>query len=140
MKRNCILALISCVIFFAVPLAAVEHPAVEKGARQTSATRLHEDMAQGGKLLVIDVRTPKEYAAGHAEGAVNVPLEELAKKIHSMDVSKDTTIVTMCEHGGRSSRAALELQKMGYKTTSYCRLDQWKAKGYKMAKGEAKPE
>jgi phage shock protein E len=138
MKRNCILALISCVILFAVPLAAVEHPAVEKGARQTSATRLHEEMAQGGKLLVIDVRTPKEYAAGHADGAINVPLEGLSQKIHAMDVSKDTTIVTMCERGGRSSRAALELKKMGYKTTSYCRLDQWKAKGYKTASGESK--
>jgi rhodanese-related sulfurtransferase len=140
MKRSCVLALISCTIFVALPLAAVEHPAVEKGARQTTATRLHEDMAHGGKLLVIDVRTPKEYAAGHADGAVNVPLEDLSQKIHAMDVSKDTTIITMCEHGGRSSRAALELQKMGYKTTSYCRLDQWKAKGYKMASGKAKSE
>ncbi len=140
MKRYCVLALISCTIFVALPLAAVEHPAVEKGARQTTATRLHQEMVQGGKLLVIDVRTPKEYAAGHAEGAINVPLEDLSQKIHAMDVSKDTTIVTMCEHGGRSSRAALELEKMGYKTTSYCRLDRWKAKGYKMASGKAKSE
>ena len=140
MRRLGFLAWISCIVLFALPLAAVEHPAVEKGARQTSATRLHEEMAQGGKLLVIDVRTPKEYAAGHADGAVNVPLENLSQKIHAMDVSNDTTIVTMCEHGGRSSRAALELKKMGYKTTSYCRLDRWKAKGYKMASGKAKSE
>jgi rhodanese-related sulfurtransferase len=137
MKRSGFLAWISCMVLFALPLAAVEHPAVEKGARQTSATRLHQEMSQGGKLLVIDVRTPKEYAAGHAQGAINIPLENLSQKIHAMDVSKDTTIVTMCEHGGRSSRAALELKKMGYKTTSYCRLDRWKAKGYKTAAGKS---
>ena len=135
MRRLGFLAWISCIVLFALPLAAVEHPAVEKDARQTSATRLHEEMAQGGKLLVIDVRTPKEYAAGHADGAVNVPLENLSQKIHAMDVSKDTTIVTMCEHGGRSSRRAGGLRKMGLPTTSYCRLDMWKGKGTKMATG-----
>ena len=140
MKRNCVLALISCTIFVALPLAAVEHPAVEKGARQTTATRLHQEMAQGGKLLVIDVRTPKEYAAGHAEGAINVPLEDLSQKIHALDVSKDSTIVTMCEHGGRSSRAALELAKMGYQTTFYFRLDRGETKGYKKGSGKAKSE
>jgi rhodanese-related sulfurtransferase len=137
MRRNSIFALIACMVFCVLPLAAVEHPSVEKGAAQTKAEKLHEEMAEGGKLLVIDVRTPKEYAAGHAAGAINVPLDGLAKKIDSMHVSKDTTIVTMCEHGGRSSRAALELKKMGYKTTSYCRLDAWKAKGYKMATGKS---
>lgn len=140
MKRTIIFPFISCVIFLALPLAGVEHPKVEKGARQTTAARLRQEMAQGGKILVIDVREPKEYAAGHADGAINVPLEDLSQKIHALGVSKDTTIVTMCEHGGRSSRAALELKKMGYKTTSYCRLDQWKASGYKMQTGEGKPE
>jgi rhodanese-related sulfurtransferase len=138
MRRTYLLVLVSCFLLGAGPLGAVKHPTVEKGAKETQAARLHEEMAQGGKLLVIDVRTPKEYAAGHAAGALNVPLEELAKKIHAMDVSKDTTIVTMCEHGGRSSRAALELRKMGYKTTSYCRLDAWKAQGYKISTGEGK--
>jgi phage shock protein E len=138
MKRAVIFGLICWGLFGVLALAATQHPPVEKNARETAATRLHEEMAQGGKLLVIDVRAPKEFAAGHAAGAINVPLEELAKKIHTMEVSKDTTIVTMCEHGGRSSRAAVELQKMGYKTTSFCRLDAWKEKGYKVETGEAK--
>jgi rhodanese-related sulfurtransferase len=56
-----------------------------------------------------------------------------------MKVSKDTTLVTMCEHGGRSSRAALELEKLGYKTASYCTLDSWKKCGYKIETSDAKP-
>ena len=54
--------------------------------------------------------------------------------MHHMHVSKNITIVTMCDHGGRSSRAALELKKMGYCTASFCRIDQWQKAGYKIEK------
>ena len=63
---------------------------------------------------------------------MNIPLDDLARKLEEMKVTKDTTLVTMCEHGGRSSRAALELQKLGYPTASFCTLDSWKKCGYKI--------
>ncbi len=139
MTRNKILELISFVLVAVLPLTA-QHAPVEKGAAETEATRLHDQMEQGEKILVIDVRTPKEFETGHVPGAVNVPVDELAQKIGEMKVAKDTTIVTICEHGGRSSRAANELHKMGYKTTSYCRMDTWRDKNYKVEKGDAKPK
>ena len=119
--------------------AAQEHPAIEKGARQTSAQELQEALGKNPKILVIDVRSAQEFAAGHIPGAVNIPPEELAKKLEEMKISKDTTLVTMCDHGGRSSRAALELQKLGYKTSSFCTLDSWRKRGYNIATGDAKP-
>jgi rhodanese-related sulfurtransferase len=88
---------------------------------------------------VIDVRSPQEFAAGHIPGAVNIPFDELARKLEGMKVTKDTTLVTMCEHGGRSSRAVLELQKLGYPTASYCTLESWRKCGYKIETGDAKP-
>jgi rhodanese-related sulfurtransferase len=119
--------------------AAQEHPAVEKGAPQTSAQQLHQALDKKETVLVVDVRSPQEFATGHIPGAVNIPLDELAKRIGEMKVPKNTTLVTMCEHGGRSSRAALELEKLGYKTSSFCTLDSWKKRGYKIEAGEAKP-
>lgn len=113
-----------------------KHPAIAPGARETTAKQLHSMLDHNGKVLVIDVRTPSEYAKGHIPGAINIPINELAEKLHQLHVSKDTTIVTMCDHGGRSSRAALELQQMGYKTTSYCRIDSWQKDGYQIKKGE----
>jgi rhodanese-related sulfurtransferase len=139
MTKGRILGLISMVVLSALPIVAQHLPA-EKGAPETAATRLHNEMQRGEKLMVIDVRTPKEFETGHVPGAVNVPLDELAQKIGEMKIPKDTTIVTVCEHGGRSSHAAVELRKMGYKTTSFCRLDSWRSKKYKVEKGNAKPK
>jgi phage shock protein E len=137
--RNCLIGVLFLVCAGAGLPAAAQHAPVEKDAAETSATNLHDEMVTGSKLLVIDVREPKEFEAGHVPGAVNIPIDELAKMIGAMDVSKDTTVVTVCEHGGRSSRAAVELKKLGFKTTSFCRLDGWKEKGYKVESGDGKP-
>ena len=120
---------------FALPQ---KHPSIDPGARETDAKELHTLLDHNGKALVIDVRTPGEYAQGHIPEAINVPIEVLRQKIKQMHVSKDTTIVTMCDRGGRSSRAAMELQKMGYHATSFCRIDSWKNDGYKIDKGNEK--
>ena len=128
------------ILFVLAPLAfgaPQKHPSIAPGAKETSASDLHSLFKNGGKYLVIDVRTPEEYSRSHVPEAVNIPIDQLLGKIRHMGVSTDTTIVTMCDHGGRSSRAALELQKMGYKATSFCRIDSWKKDGYKVKKGNS---
>ena len=119
--------------------AAQQHAPVDKSARQTTAEDLQQALGKSTKILVIDVRGPQEFAAGHIPGAVNIPIDELAKKLAEMKVGKDTTLVTMCEHGGRSSRAAVELQKLGYPTASFCTLESWRKCGYKIETGNAQP-
>lgn len=116
-----------------------QHASVDKNAKQTTAEMLHQELGKNTKILVVDVRSAQEFATGHIPGAVNVPLDELAKKLEEMKVAKDTTVVTMCEHGGRSSRADVEIQKLGYKTASFCTLDSWKKCGYNIETGDAKP-
>jgi rhodanese-related sulfurtransferase len=134
-------ATIAVLCFFTASLAALpqQHPSVSSGAPETSAERLHSMLGQKGEVLVLDVRTPEEYAKGHIPEAINVPIDSLAAKIREMHVSKETTIVTTCEHGGRSSRAALELRKMGYQATSFCRIGSWQKDGYKIERGNAGP-
>ena len=56
-----------------------------------------------GALLVIDVRDPKEYAAGSIKGAINIPIAELAQKIGSLPTDKP--IVFVCATGARSGEA-----------------------------------
>ncbi|HVB29412.1 MAG TPA: rhodanese-like domain-containing protein [Terriglobia bacterium] len=116
-----------------------KHPSIAPGTHETAAKQLHSMLGHHGKVLLIDVRTPPEYARGHIPRTVNIPINELPRKLRQMQVSKDTTIVTLCDHGGRSSRAALELRKMGYQATSFCRIDSWQKDGYKITKGGAEP-
>ena len=139
MKRMVFPAVLALVALTTCMLALPQkHPSVAPGAHETTATALHSWMDHNGKALVIDVRTAEEYARGHIPKAINIPVSELPQKIRQMKISKDTTIVTMCDHGGRSSHAAMELQKMGYEVTSFCRIDSWQKDGYEITKGNAK--
>ena len=68
-----------------------------------------------GEIVVIDVRTPGEFANGHVPGAVNVPLDTLdpnADRFASHD--KDTPVYFICQSGGRSARAADQMAKAGF--------------------------
>ena len=62
--------------------------------------------------LVIDVRDPGEYGAGHILGAKNVPLSRL----NDADVAKrkDRPVIVYCEGGDRSGKAIAALKKQGF--------------------------
>jgi rhodanese-related sulfurtransferase len=58
--------------------------------------------------IVIDVRTRSEYARGHVEGSMNIPLEELLRSMHR--IPKDKPVITCCASGVRSASAAHSLR------------------------------
>jgi rhodanese-related sulfurtransferase len=67
--------------------------------------------------LVLDVREPSEYAAGHLPGAFNIPRGVLEFKIGShpdFQDKQDAHIIVYCQSGGRSALAADALNKMGF--------------------------
>lgn len=62
--------------------------------------------------LVLDVRTPSEYASGHIKGSKNIPLNELPTRIQ--EVKKlNKPVIACCQSGMRSSQATQFLQKNG---------------------------
>ena len=61
---------------------------------------------------IIDVRTPGEFAGGHVKGSVNIPLNELPRKLSS--IKKDKPVITCCASGMRSASAASILKSNGY--------------------------
>ncbi len=60
--------------------------------------------------LIIDVRTPGEYAAGHVAGAVNVPLDTLAFRLDDLPSGQ---VLTVCSMGTRSRQGAERLARLG---------------------------
>ena len=67
-------------------------------------------VAEGALLL--DVRTPSEFAEGHAESATNIPVQDLSARIH--EVPKGASVVVYCRSGGRSAMAAQILRARGH--------------------------
>lgn len=63
--------------------------------------------------LVLDVRTPGEYAGGHVIGSVNIPLDRLSSQLQRLK-DKNQPIITCCASGMRSSAARAVLTKAGY--------------------------
>ena len=65
------------------------------------------------KLLVLDVRTPKEYDSGHVPGAINVPYDELPARISEVRDRDPDRVVVYCERGGRAAKAEKTLKAAG---------------------------
>jgi phage shock protein E len=62
--------------------------------------------------IIIDVRSPGEFASGHIKGAVNIPLNNIAQAVSKY--KKDATIITCCASGMRSASAKSILTSKGY--------------------------
>jgi len=61
------------------------------------------DTEGGASLMLVDVREPREFAAGHLPGAINMPMSELDRRLAELPAG--STAVFMCRSGGRSLRA-----------------------------------
>ncbi len=90
--------------------------------------------------VLLDVREPEEYAHGHVPGAVNLPQADLAS--HLSEIPRDRPIVTICQSGLRSLRAAQFLKQMGFEQVSSVKggTEAWLAAGKPASFGDAEVE
>jgi phage shock protein E len=82
-----------------------------RGAAAATATSPRALVESGALLL--DVRTPAEFAEKHLPGAVNIPVQELEQRVAEVG-AKDRPVVLYCRTGNRSARAARMLKEAGY--------------------------
>ncbi|WP_304426877.1 rhodanese-like domain-containing protein [uncultured Adlercreutzia sp.] len=81
-------------------------PSIDEGVREYRDT-------EGAVLL--DVRTPQEFAEGRVPGSVNIPLQEL-NRVAAAVPDPATPLFVYCLSGGRSGQAVSALQSAGYTT------------------------
>jgi rhodanese-related sulfurtransferase len=79
--------------------------------RRITAPTVAEQIGAGNPPVVIDIRTQKEWEAGHVEGSVNIPLNELSRRLD--EVPADAEVIIHCQGGYRSSLAVSLLQRHG---------------------------
>jgi rhodanese-like domain containing protein len=65
--------------------------------------------------IVIDVRSPQEFAEGHIPGAICIPEYNIQREIRNKVPNINSLIIVYCDSGVRSKNAQKRLQKMGYK-------------------------
>ena len=125
MKRLIVFAMMMTILF-AVEAQQAEHKncqhkgsCCQQSKTEKCETLTVEDFAQrmmSKSVVLVDVRTPKEYAEGHLEGATNVAWgDDFEKQWKSAGIKKRFTVAVYCRSGRRSKAAASALVKQGYK-------------------------
>lgn len=85
---------------------------------------LAAQLAAGDAPLILDVRTPEEYASGRVPGAINIPHTELAARLTELGPdAREREIVVYCERGGRAAAAEAVLRDAGYRDVRHLEGD-----------------
>ncbi len=123
----------SLVLAFGIVLGSMGCSASASTAEGTvSVKNLHATLAQDKTTRVLDVRTLREYDAGHISGALNVPVKYLATDLEKMDAEKSQEIYVVSMEGARAAEAVAVLRAEGYTNVSQVDggMNAWTAKGY----------
>jgi rhodanese-related sulfurtransferase len=81
---------------------------------EISPADLHAMLRSGDTPQILDVRSPKEWRAGHISGAVNIPITSFRSRLPELEIAKSRPIVTICLSAHRSIPAIRLLQNAGY--------------------------
>ncbi|HRY77613.1 MAG TPA: rhodanese-like domain-containing protein [Candidatus Izemoplasmatales bacterium] len=100
-------------IFAGTLLAACQpRPVAEK----ISASKGKTMMEENEDVILVDVRTLEEFAAGHIEGAILLPLASISAQASTVIPDKKAIYIIYCRSGNRSAQAVDLLVEMGYET------------------------
>ncbi len=86
-----------------------------KGYREITQEEAWNIMRNEKDFTILDVRTPEEFAAGHIEGAVNIPLGDMGEGEICELPDRSRRLLVYCRSGVRSKMAAEKLAAKGYK-------------------------
>ena len=119
---------ITALFFALLLLTGCAAPAGEPAAyQQISQEQALEIMQSQKDVVILDVRTPEEYAAGHIAGAVNLPNETISDQEIPSLPDKDQTLLVYCRSGNRSKQASRKLADLGYtRVLEFGGINTWK--------------
>jgi adenylyltransferase/sulfurtransferase len=80
--------------------------------RDITPAEVKEKLSSGSDVVLIDVREPYEWSAGHIGQAQHIPMAQVPQRL--ADIPKDREVVMICRSGGRSGRAQEYLLQNGY--------------------------
>jgi len=97
------------------PLTTQQMVAQAKAAvPELTVAQAKANIDKGSYKVILDVREPTEFRAGHIPGAMNIPRGLLEFQVGEKISDKSTSLLVYCKTGGRGCLAGQTLQKMGY--------------------------
>ncbi len=101
------------------------------------ARALIQQRAGQRTFVILDVRTPEEFAAGHLAGAVNVNLvaPDFAARLRALDRGK--TYLVYCRTGARSTQVAQAMLRLGFRSVYNMveGIEGWQHRGFSVSQG-----
>jgi rhodanese-related sulfurtransferase len=93
------------------------------------AALLKRIQGRDDSMILLDVRAPEEFAAGHLPGAVNIPYAQLPARISELPSAAHKDIVVYCTSGARSEQAIQRFRDNGYTRLLHLEgdLEAWQA-------------
>lgn len=123
------------------PAVAQKIQAAQKQVKTIGMEEYRKVVENPGGTLIVDVREPQEYAAGHVPGAINIPRGVIEFKIwnhvgYPANTQMDQPIVLQCQSGNRASLAAQSLADLGFTRINavVMSLDDWQQSGHPFVK------
>ena len=101
-------------LFSALAFTACGSASSESFFQQISMDAAITQMAEEDNFILLDVRTPEEFADGHIPGAINIPNESIGENDIAELPDKEQRIYVYCRSGNRSKVAAEALVDLGY--------------------------
>ncbi len=101
-----------------------------------TAEELNQKLAQHESVLILDVREPYEYQAGHIKGAKLIPLGELRNRVNELPKAKP--VICVCHTGSRSQSATRFLRASGLEAVNLTHgMTAWERSGLPVMTGRA---
>lgn len=113
---------IGSALLLGVAVTALGYLLLARGGGDTTGADARRLVADGA--LLVDVRTPGEYAGGHIDGAINVPIDQIGRRLDDLGPT-ERPLVVYCLSGSRSARAADELREAGYTVHDLGAMSSW---------------
>ncbi|MGH8808646.1 MAG: rhodanese-like domain-containing protein [Noviherbaspirillum sp.] len=110
-------------------------PQLQRRGEKVSVLRATQLINQG-KGVIVDVRDPAAFNAGHLRDAKNIPFKELSNRLGELDKFKSKAVIAVCQTGAQSAKAAAQLKKAGFNESFSLEggLAAWQAQGLPVAK------
>lgn len=110
------------------PVATAAEPLPELRTDEAGAVLVSQDemmrlLDADSAPLILDVRTPEEYAEGHVPGAVNISHDELATRLAEIEAARQDGVIVYCRSGRRAATAEELLLGQGFQNVQHLEGD-----------------